>query len=88
MSLCWRALSSTTPDLSQARARGAEGQQRSREVVMGAGGRLPSGTVGGAVSYSLQKGHADPLVWTLCIQGLAVGGGGSLCLSSSLKFME
>ena len=73
MSLCWWALSSTTLNLSQAPARGAEGQQRSGEVSMGAGGRLPSGTVGEAVSHSLQKGHADTLVWTLCIQGLAVG---------------
>lgn len=74
MSLCWWALSSTTLNLSQAPARGAEGQQRSREMSMGARGRLPSGTVGEAVSHSLQKGHADTLVWTLCIQGLAVGG--------------
>ena len=66
--------SSATPNLSQARARGVEGQQHSREAVMGRGGRLPSGTVGGAVSHSLQKGHADLLVWTLCIRGLAVEG--------------
>ena len=53
------------------RSRGPAAQRRG---VDGGRGRLPSGTVGGAVSHSLQKGHADPLVWMLCIHGLAVGG--------------
>lgn len=53
------------------RGRGPAAQQRGGD---GGRGQAPSGTVRGAVSHSLQKGHADPLVWMLCIRGLAVRG--------------
>lgn len=87
MSLCWRALSSATPNLSQAQARGAEGQQHSREAVMGVGGRLHQGLLGERSVILCRKAMLTPLSGC-CASGVWQCGDGSLCLLGSLKFME